>query len=92
MTFANAMTITYQDIDGDDIKVSFSKPILNTANVNTVFAFDTGSNTSKQQLQTIDLRRDLESGIACKAKPMSAVGNCVGGRQAPPPLHAAMSD
>jgi hypothetical protein len=55
----NASTLTYQDVDGDAVRVTFSKPILTAGNVNTVFRFDTGSvdgsNTARQQLQSIDL-------------------------------------
>ena len=51
--------MTYQDIDGDSVAVTFSKPILNTANVNTIFTFGlgnvNGSNAAKQRLLEINL-------------------------------------
>jgi hypothetical protein len=53
--------LTYQDIDGDSVTVTFSKPILTSdAAANVFLAFNTGnvngSNTTPQQLQRIDLR------------------------------------
>ena len=58
-TLVSPTKLTYQDIDGDNVTVSFSKPILNDANANNVFTFDSGtvdgSNAIKQQLQRIDL-------------------------------------
>ena len=58
-TLVNPTTITYQDADGDDVVVKFSKPILATDNPNTVFTFDvggfSGSNQDPQQLQQINL-------------------------------------
>src|SRR5262249_33701981 len=53
--------LSYQDKDGDNVTVTFSKPILTAANVNTVFTFDSGagavngSNAAREQLQKIDL-------------------------------------
>src|SRR5262245_2043101 len=58
-TLVNATKLTYQDADGDNVAVTFSKPVLNTGIVNSLFAFDTGlvsgSNAAKQQLQRIDM-------------------------------------
>src|SRR5262249_16749717 len=58
-TLVNASTLTYQDVDGDTVRVSFSKAILTPGNVNTVFIFDTGTadsgNSTGQQLRRIDL-------------------------------------
>src|SRR6266568_748094 len=58
-TLVSPSKLTYQDIDGDNVAVTLSKPILNPGNVNSVFLFDAGSangdNTLKQQLRTIDL-------------------------------------
>jgi hypothetical protein len=55
----NSTTLSYQDMDGDNVTVSFSKSILNAANVNSICAFDTsnvsGSNAVQQQLDPIDL-------------------------------------
>jgi hypothetical protein len=58
-TLVNPTTVTYQDVDGDDVKVVFSKAILTANNVNSIFTFDmgnvNGSNATKQQLQSINL-------------------------------------
>ena len=59
-TLVNTTTLTYQDTDGDNVTVSFSRPILTNATVaNSVFTFDTGtvngSNAGKQQLRSINL-------------------------------------
>src|SRR5205085_6255815 len=58
-TLVSATKLTYQDVDGDNVAVTFSKPILNAGNVNSVFLFNTGtvdgSNATKQQLQEINL-------------------------------------
>src|SRR5436190_9738071 len=58
-TLVNPTTLTYQDFDGDDVRVVISKPVLNLNNVNSIFTFDMGSvngdNSAKQQLRTIAL-------------------------------------
>jgi hypothetical protein len=58
-TLVNPTTMTYQDVDGDDVTVRFSKAILAANNVNMIFGFDigsvNGSNASPQQLRRIDL-------------------------------------
>ncbi len=58
-TLIGTTQVKYQDIDGDDVTVTLSKPILTAANVNTIFTFDTGNvngaNTTKQQLRSINL-------------------------------------
>ena len=58
-TLVSPTTVTYQDVDGDNVTVLLSQPKLTAANVNTLFTFDVssvnGSNTTKQQLRTIDL-------------------------------------
>jgi hypothetical protein len=58
-TLVSPTTVTYQDTDGDDVTVRFSKPVLTAANVNTVFQFNQGtvigSNGVEQQLWEIDL-------------------------------------
>src|SRR5947207_13654458 len=59
-TLVNPTTLTYQDIDGDDVKVVLSKAVLTTPAVaGLVFGFDvggvTGSNAAPQQLQLINL-------------------------------------
>ena len=58
-TLMNATTLTYQDVNGDNVSVVFSKPVLNQANLATIFSFDTGNflnNNTKQQLEKIDLQ------------------------------------
>jgi hypothetical protein len=58
-TLVNPFKVTYQDADGDDVSVTFSKPLLTAGNVNTVFTFNAGSvdgsNALPQQLWAIDL-------------------------------------
>lgn len=56
-TFVSPTKMTYQDTDGDNVTVTFSKPILTASNFNSVFLFNVPSvlNASRQQLQTIDL-------------------------------------
>ena len=65
-TLVNPTTLTYQDIDGDNVSVRFSNPILAAGNVNSIFAFNTGNvngnNNVPQQLRSIKL-----SGIAAAA-------------------------
>src|SRR5262249_19953665 len=53
--------LVYQDKDGDTVTVTFTKPVLNFGNPNTIFTFDSGAgavngNTAvKEQLRRIDL-------------------------------------
>ena len=58
-TLVGATKVTYQDADGDNVAVVFSKPILNSGNVNDVFEFNTGgangNNAIKQKLQSMNL-------------------------------------
>ncbi len=58
-TLVSATKVTYQDIDGDDVSVTLSKPVLTAANVNSIFQFNTssvnGSNAVPQQLRRINL-------------------------------------
>jgi hypothetical protein len=59
-TLVNTTTMTYQDIDGDNVTVKFSKPVLTSlAQANSIFDFSNGtvnnSNAQKQQLREIDL-------------------------------------
>jgi hypothetical protein len=56
-TLVGNTKVTYQDFDGDNVAVIFSKPILNAGNVDTIFGagFVTGSNTTKQTLSMIAL-------------------------------------
>src|SRR5262249_54766546 len=60
-TLLGANKVTYQDLDGDNVIVAFSKSFLTAANVNNVFKFSSGagavngSNSAKEQLQRIDL-------------------------------------
>ncbi len=79
----SAMKMVYQDIDGDDVTVSFTKPVLTAANVNTVFTFNTGTvdgtvNTP-QKLFKIDLTSVAaaaqNTGITVGAKPFQGNGD-----------------
>ena len=58
-TLVNPTTLTYQDIDGDDVSVTLLNPILTAGNVNSIFVFNTGnvngSNNVPQQLRSIKL-------------------------------------
>ncbi len=56
-TLVGGNKVTYQDVDGDNVSVTFSKPILSAGNVDSVFGagFVNGNNNTKQQLQKIDL-------------------------------------
>jgi hypothetical protein len=58
-SYVNSTTLTYQDADGDNVRVTFSRPLLTPANVGTIFTFNafgvTGSNAFPQQLWEIDL-------------------------------------
>src|SRR5262245_30554593 len=58
-TLVNASKVTYQDIDGDNVTVVFSKPILTVGNVDSVFTFNlggiSGSNGINQLLWSINL-------------------------------------
>jgi hypothetical protein len=58
-TLISPHVVTYTDIDGDHVTVTSSLPIFNSTNASSVLHFNTGSvdgsNTTMQQLQTIDL-------------------------------------
>ena len=51
--FLNSTKARYTDVDGDAVMVTFSKPILTAANVNTVLV--TSGKGLGDQLETIDL-------------------------------------
>jgi hypothetical protein len=81
-TLVSPYKLTYQDPDGDNVSVTFSKPILTLSNVGTIFAFDTGnvngSNTTPQQLRGIGLR-SLGSAAAGTAITVTATRSPVHG-------------
>jgi hypothetical protein len=58
-TLVSPTKLTYQDVDGDNVTVLFSKPLLNAGNADSVFSFSvdkvSGDNSIKQQLRAIDL-------------------------------------
>lgn len=58
-TLVSASKVTYQDVDGDTVTVSFSKSFLTSTNVNSVLAFNVGSvngtNVTPQRLHRITL-------------------------------------
>jgi hypothetical protein len=68
-TLVSPTRVSYQDIDGDNVTVTISKPLLNAGNVNEVFIFDAGSvdgdNLTKQQLRTVDITKlgDVAKGV-----------------------------
>ncbi|HJZ89638.1 MAG TPA: hypothetical protein VKE40_02125 [Gemmataceae bacterium] len=57
-TLVSPTTLTYQDLDGDSVAVTLSKPLLKAGNVNAVFTFNAGgilgNNITKQQLWAIN--------------------------------------
>lgn len=58
-TLVNPTTLTYQDIDGHDVAVTLSNPILTIGTMNAIFAFNTGNvngnNNVPRQLRSIKL-------------------------------------
>ena len=58
-SLVSATKLMYQDIDGDNVTVTLSKPVLTAGNVNSIFTFNTsnvdGSTATKQNLRTINL-------------------------------------
>src|SRR4051812_23521577 len=58
-TLVSPTVLTYQDVDGDRVTVTSSRPIFNAGTIDSVFRFSpagvTGVNTQPQQLQVIDL-------------------------------------
>lgn len=58
-TLVSPTTVSYQDLDGDQVQARLSQPLLTAANVNDVFHFSTGGvnggNAARQALDTIDL-------------------------------------
>jgi hypothetical protein len=75
-TLVDAKTVTFQDVDGDAATIVFSKPVFTDNNKASVLIFDTGfgaDNTTKQQLQTIDLTA-LPAGLSVTVTAKSANG------------------
>lgn len=58
-TLLSSSAVSYQDVDGDQVTVSFSGRFLTAGNVNGIFQFDTGSvsgsNAARQQLRSLNL-------------------------------------
>jgi hypothetical protein len=81
-TLVGSGKVTYQDVDGDTVTVTLSKPLLTAANVNSVFAFDVGtvngSNAGRQQLRQIALT-GIGAPAAGTAVTVSAVRSVVNG-------------
>jgi hypothetical protein len=64
-TLVGPTTVTYQDVDGDAVTVTLSRPVLTAANVGTVFVFNSAFGTAgPQQLRTIDLHTTLGAAAA----------------------------
>lgn len=83
----NPHSISYNDLDGDLVTVTFSKDFLNANNVGDIFKFSDGTSasafnaTGAQQLQLIDLNRvpvDLDTFIS-KAQGVSLTVSAVKG-------------
>ena len=74
-TLVSPTTLTYQDLDGDSVTVTFSQSILNAGNVNTIFTFSSGmgavngNNNTKQLLQKVALQTELPVGSAIGSPP-----------------------
>ncbi len=81
-TLIGTTTVKYQDADGDDVTVTLSKPVLTTANADTIFKFNTGNvngtTNTKQQLLTIDLT-SVAAGATVTNITTSAVRNATNG-------------
>ena len=58
-TFVNAHIVTYVDTSGNHVTIDSSLPIFTSGNADSILHFNTGSvngsNTTQQQLQTVDL-------------------------------------
>ena len=58
-TFVNPHIVTYTDLHGDAVTIDSSLPIFTSSNASSLLHFNTGSvngsNTTDQQLQTVDL-------------------------------------
>jgi hypothetical protein len=55
-TRVSPTAVVFQDVDGDDVTVTLSRPLLTPANVASVFRFAPAfATTGPQQLQTIDV-------------------------------------
>ena len=77
-TLVSPTTVSYRDVDGDQVRVHVSRPLFQPATINDVFHFDvggvTGSNAVRQQLQAIDL-----TGLAAAGISLSVTVNRAGG-------------
>src|SRR5215213_5800554 len=81
-TLVSPTTVTYQDADGDHVRVTLSKPLLTPDTVNGAFQFDVGTvdgdNTIKQQLRAINLgqwaARTAPVSVTVTADPDPAAG------------------
>lgn len=77
-TLVNAKTVTFQDVAGNSATVSFNKPVLTAANVDTVLKFDAGlvngDNNVAQRLEKVDLT-GLIGGLALSISGADTNGN-----------------
>jgi hypothetical protein len=82
-TLVNSTRVSYQDIDGDNVTVTLSKPLLDAGNVNEVFIFNTGSvdgsNATKQQLRTLDITKLGEVAKGVNITTVATVSKLTGG-------------
>lgn len=64
-TLVNSTTVTYRDLDGDDVSIKFSKPILTDVNKEVILQFEsdgiTGDNSVGQRLVRIYLDGVIEA-------------------------------
>jgi hypothetical protein len=67
-TLVDPMTVTYQDLGGERVRVTISKPLFQAASINSVFTFNAGSvngdNSLRQQLLKIDLTGLAAGGVS----------------------------
>jgi hypothetical protein len=76
-TLVSPKIVTYRDVDGDDVTVTFSRGVLSPARVASIVEFNNAFPTSGQQLRR--LRFDLIGldgvGVTVTAKPSAAGGD-----------------
>lgn len=81
--FVNATTVTYQDIDGDDVTIHTSRAIFTQTNVNNntvlVFSGPSTGNNSPQQLEEINLTGFTPASIRGMTLSVTAVRDAITG-------------
>jgi hypothetical protein len=75
-TLISPKAISYTDTDGDAVTVKLSKAVLTEANAATVFVFNSAfTDTTAQQLQSINLATLSSDGISVKLVAKASGGN-----------------